>query len=104
VTSGDAWVGVRPEKVSLVAPGAAPAGTNVLGGGTVTDASFVGVSIQYLVRMPWGQELTVFNQNDGVREPFSASDRVDLCWSPEHTFLLDAGQDATAGADLEDAG
>jgi len=104
VSSGDAWVGVRPEKVSLVAPGAAPAGANVLGGGTVTDASFVGVSLQYLVRMPWGQELTVFNQNDGIREPFARSDRVDLCWSPDHTFVLDASQDATAGADLEDEG
>jgi len=29
---------------------------------------------------------------------------VDLCWRPEHTFVLDARQDATAGADLEDEG
>ena len=104
ITSGDAWVGVRPEKVNLVAPGAAPLGTNVLGGGTVSDASFVGVSIQYLVRMPWGQELTVFSQNDGVHAPFAAAERVDLCWRPEHTFVLDASQDATAGVELEAEG
>ena len=35
----------------------------------VSDVSFVGVSTQYLVRMPWGQELTVFEQNTGAR-PF----------------------------------
>jgi spermidine/putrescine transport system ATP-binding protein len=104
VTTGDAWVGVRPEKVSLVAPGNAPTGTNVLPGGTVTDVSFVGVSIQYLVRMPWGQELTVFSQNNGVHAPFVVADRADLCWRPEHTFLLDASQDAAAGADLGDEG
>jgi spermidine/putrescine transport system ATP-binding protein len=104
VDSGEAWVGVRPEKVGLVSPGSAPAGTNVLAGGIITDASFVGVSIQYLVRMPWGQELTVFTQNNGVQDPFHASDRADLCWRPEHTFVLDASQDATAGADLEDDG
>lgn len=104
ITSGDVWVGVRPEKVSLTAPGTAPSNANTLGGGRVTDASFVGVSTQYLVRMPWGQELTVFSQNDGVQAAFDRGDRVDLCWRPEHTFVLDARQDATAGADLEDQG
>jgi len=104
VRKGDAWVGVRPEKVSLVAPGSAPVATNTLTGGRITDASFVGVSIQYLVRMPWGQELTVFTQNNGVQHPFHVGDGADLCWRPEHTFVLDASQDATAGADLEDEG
>ena len=104
VSSGDSWIGVRPEKVSLVRPGSAPAGANVLTGGSVTDASFVGVSIQYLVRMPWGQELTVFAQNDGVHVPFTVTAQADLCWQPEHTFVLDASQDASAGADLEDEG
>ena len=37
----------------------------MLPGGVVTDASFTGVSTQYLVRMPWGQELMVFAQNLG---------------------------------------
>jgi spermidine/putrescine transport system ATP-binding protein len=104
VRSGDAWVGVRPEKVGLVKPGTAAAGANVLAGGTVTDVSYVGVSVQYLVRMPWGQELTVFAQNDGVREPFAVAAPVDISWRPEHTFVLDAREDATAGADLEDEG
>jgi len=105
---GEVWVGIRPEKVQLVPAGEPePAGDlapgNTLHGGIVTDVSFIGVSTQYLVRMPWDQELAVFEQNTGTRGVFKPGDPVDLRWRPEHTFLLDASQDATAGAELEDA-
>ncbi len=63
----------------------------------VTDVSFIGVSTQYLVRMPWDQELTVFEQNTGAREQFRPGDVVDLHWTAAHTFLLDADQDVHAG-------
>ncbi len=97
-TDGTVWVGVRPEKVFLAGSGSGNAdGSNRLGGGRVSDVSFIGVSTQYLVRMPWGQELTVFEQNSGARESFSVGDSVDLHWTPTHTFLLDADQDAHAG-------
>ena len=100
------WVGVRPEKIALLPPGGTIADTsrtvNTLPGGRVTDVSFVGVSTQYVVRMPWGQELMVFEQNTGERQQFRRGDTVDLTWSPEYTFLLDAAQDAHAGADLGD--
>jgi spermidine/putrescine transport system ATP-binding protein len=97
-TDGTVWVGVRPEKVFLADGGSGNAdGSNRLGGGQVSDVSFVGVSTQYLVRMPWGQELTVFEQNSGARDGFSVGDSVDLHWTPTHTFLLDADQDAHAG-------
>ncbi len=97
-TRGTVWVGVRPEKVFLAQPDAADSrGSNLLAGGTVSDVSFIGVSTQYLVRMPWGQELTVFEQNSGARDGFRVGDRVDLQWIPDHTFLLDADQDAHAG-------
>jgi spermidine/putrescine transport system ATP-binding protein len=97
-TSGTVWLGVRPEKVFLARTGSeSSGGANLLGGGTVSDVSFIGVSTQYLVRMPWGQELTVFEQNSGAREAFRAGDPVDLHWIPAHTFLLDADQDAHAG-------
>ena len=75
----------------------APGGGNLLAGGVVSDVSFIGVSTQYLVRMPWGQELTVFEQNSGARDGFRPGDQVDLHWAPAHTFLLDADQDAHAG-------
>jgi spermidine/putrescine transport system ATP-binding protein len=97
-TDGTVWVGVRPEKVHLSGGGNGNADrSNRLSGGQVSDVSFIGVSTQYLVRMPWGQELTVFEQNSGARDGFSVGDRVDLHWTPTHTFLLDADQDAHAG-------
>ena len=98
------WVGIRPEKVliaevgeSLDAPG------NSIPGGIVSDVSFVGVSTQYLVRMPWGQEIQVFEQNTGRRRLFRQGESVDISWRPEYAFLLDHNQDATAGVDKEDA-
>ena len=99
---GEVWVGVRPEKVFLSRAGTEAAdGSNELRDGVVSDVSFIGVSTQYLVKLPWGQELMVFEQNSGARESFRAGDRVDLHWMPDHTFLLDADQDARAGVELE---
>nr|WP_246299381.1 ABC transporter ATP-binding protein [Nocardioides panaciterrulae] len=99
------WVGIRPEKVligeegeELDAPG------NSVPGGVVSDVSFVGVSTQYLVRMPWGQELQVFAQNTGHRRLFRVGERVELSWRPEYSFLLDFSQDASAGAQRGDEG
>jgi spermidine/putrescine transport system ATP-binding protein len=104
-TAGTVWVGVRPEKVVLVRQGDDTSGptvgvagrANVLPGGSISDVSFIGVSTQYLVRLPWGQELTVFAQNSGARDVFRVGDPVVLRWAAEHTFLLDADQDAHAG-------
>jgi spermidine/putrescine transport system ATP-binding protein len=94
---GSCWLGVRPEKIFASRPGEAGAEVNVLTGGRVSDVSFVGVSTQYLVRMPWDQELMVFEQNTGQRTPYRVGDGLDLTWAREHAFLLDADQDASAG-------
>ncbi|MCU1538345.1 MAG: transporter ATP-binding protein, partial [Humibacillus sp.] len=77
-TDGDrGWVGIRPEKVLIGEEGEAlDAPGNTIPGGVVTDVSFFGVSTQYLVRMPWGQELQVFEQNTGRRRIFRQNDRV----------------------------
>ncbi len=96
------WVGIRPEKVLIGDVGEAlDAPGNTIPGGVLTDVSFVGVSTQYLVRMPWGQELQVFEQNTGRRRLFRYGDKVELSWRPEYAFLLDHDQDATAGSQLE---
>ena len=94
------WVGIRPEKVLIAEVGQdIDAPGNSIPGGVVTDVSFVGVSTQYLVRMPWGQELQVFEQNTGRRRLFRQGEPVDVSWRPEYAFLLDHDQDATAGVD-----
>ncbi|MGW1343884.1 ABC transporter ATP-binding protein [Kribbella sp. NPDC002412] len=106
VTEGEVWMGIRPEKVFLAPAGTEQSnGVNQLRGGVVTDVSYVGVSTQYLTRLPWDQELTVFEQNTGAREALEVGDQVDLHWQPSHTFVLDARQDALAGVeDIDDPG
>lgn len=102
--SGKGWVGIRPEKVLISEVGGdIDAPGNRIQGGVVSDVSFVGVSTQYLVRMPWGQELMVFEQNTGRRGLFSVGTAVEISWRPEYAFLLDADQDVAAGRQLEDA-
>ena len=97
------WVGIRPEKVLIADVGQdIDAPGNSITGGIVSDVSFVGVSTQYLVRMPWGQELQVFEQNTGRRRLLSQGEKVDVSWRPEYAFLLDHSQDASAGVDKED--
>ena len=96
--SGKGWLGIRPEKVLIAAAGEPiDAPGEVITGGYVTDVSFVGVSTQYMVKMPWGQELMVFEQNTGARGLFPVGTKVDVSWRPEYAFLLDASQDAKAG-------
>src|SRR5919199_741589 len=83
-------IGVRPEKVTLSPAGASVAeGRNVLRG-TVVVASFLGVSIQYVIRAAGGEELTVFAQNLDGAEPESLGPgrEVQLAWDPQHTFVV----------------
>jgi len=100
----EVWVGVRPEKISVSGDAGseqAASGPNRIDGGVVTDASFMGVSTQYLVRTPWQQELTVFEQNRDGSGIHRVGDRVSLSFATQHTFALDAGQDAEAGIELD---
>ena len=81
-------IGIRPEKFRLHDPGDNTHG-NVLTDGKITDISFTGVSTQYLVEMPWKQELVVFEQNDGGAPDLVKGDPVTLSWEPQFTFALD---------------
>jgi spermidine/putrescine transport system ATP-binding protein len=97
VTDGPLWLGVRPEKLRVAGPD--DAGNRLTG--IVTDASFIGVATYYLVRMPWGQELTVVQQNDGT-PPLPPGEPLTVTWLPDHGFGLDATQDEHAGAEAID--
>ncbi len=83
---GPLQLGIRPEKLRLLAGGAEAQLANRLDG-TVTDASFNGVATTYLVSMPWGQELTVTQPNDGSRRA-ALGERVVLGWDPHQAFVL----------------
>jgi spermidine/putrescine transport system ATP-binding protein len=81
-------VGVRPEKVAITrGTGAAPAGMNSIEG-TVSMATYIGVSHQYKVGTPDGQVLTVYVQNLGVDEAPRQGEQVTLSWKPEYTFAV----------------
>ncbi|MGI8830880.1 MAG: ABC transporter ATP-binding protein [Candidatus Limnocylindria bacterium] len=88
-------VGIRPEKLRVVPRGAEVAAdtreTNSLEG-TVLDASYIGVSTQYLVKTADGHTLTVYAQNldtSGASEVLAEGQDVRLTWNPLHTFVID---------------
>jgi spermidine/putrescine transport system ATP-binding protein len=96
-TSDRVFVGVRPEKLHIQrGDDAVPEGHNAFAG-VVTDASFVGVSTQYVVRMPWGQDLAVFAQNLRSDDRLRPGDQVRLHWSAANAFGLDGDEDPHAG-------
>ena len=90
-------VGIRPEKFRISPEGKNVSG-NVLTGGKVSDVSYIGVSTQYQVEMPWGKELMVFEQNDDNEEMLRMGQPVTLSWEPLFTFALDGSENAAAGS------
>ncbi len=91
-------VGVRPEKIRLHEETAeAPAGHNHMTG-VVRDASYLGVSTQYLVEARGGAQIMVYEQNverATKAELWTQGEAVQMTWSPDHTFVVradDGGQ------------
>ena len=59
--------------------------------GTVLDASYIGVSTQYLVETRDGHRMTAYAQNletAGLSELLTRGERVRLTWNPRHTFVV----------------
>jgi spermidine/putrescine transport system ATP-binding protein len=74
-----------------------PGGHNALEG-VVADASYLGVSTQYIVETRGGARVMVYEQNierTTKEELWSRGDQVHLSWIPDHTFVVEA---AAAGA------
>lgn len=94
--AGSVRIGVRPEKLRVTAADETTTTSdgpalNVLDG-RVLDASYVGVSTQYLVEMRDGQRLVVYAQNletSGAAGALADGQGVRLTWKPQHTFVLD---------------
>jgi spermidine/putrescine transport system ATP-binding protein len=81
-------VGVRPEKISLLAASdTVPDGSNTIMG-TLRTATYIGVSYQYTIDGPQGHVLSVWEQNLGAKKVPSPGESVRLVWRPEHTFAV----------------
>jgi spermidine/putrescine transport system ATP-binding protein len=101
---GRVRIGVRPEKLRVlpIADGQTepiPDDTNAIDG-TILDASYLGVSTQYIVQTKDRHKLTVYAQNietSGAGEVLGDGQRVRLTWKPQHTFVIrDPAQHAAA--------
>ncbi|MFJ4685774.1 ABC transporter ATP-binding protein [Streptomyces sp. NPDC088789] len=100
-TGGKVLLGVRPEKISLTHAddaGEIPAGRNRLTG-TIADASFIGVSTQYVIDSRACPALAVYVQNVDRDARLVPGADIVLHWNPAHTFGLDASQDIEAGVE-----
>jgi spermidine/putrescine transport system ATP-binding protein len=84
-------IGVRPEKIRLhEAETEPPAGHNHMSG-VVRDASYLGVSTQYLVEAQGGARIMVYEQNverATKAELWAPGESVQMTWSPDHTFVV----------------
>ncbi len=92
---GKIALGVRPEKIRLSEPDKdIPASHNRLDG-VIAHASYLGVSTQYIVDLPDGNRVTVFEQNverATKAELWATGEKVVLSWQPDHSFIVeDAG-------------
>lgn len=102
--TGKVSAGVRPEKIRLwEATDTVTAGHNHLVG-TVVDASYIGVSTQYIVETAGGARVMVYEQNiqrATKAELWARGDQVQLTWNPDHTFVVEASADAASDDETE---
>jgi spermidine/putrescine transport system ATP-binding protein len=100
IRSGKIIVGVRPEKIKVVDPDTPGLPKNQITG-VINDNAFVGVSTQYVVEAPWGQELSAFEQNVDPNDLGYKGNRVVMAWEPRNSFALNPDEDLTAGIEPE---
>jgi spermidine/putrescine transport system ATP-binding protein len=95
--TGSVVVGVRPEKMWVVANSTHEVENSVRG--EVIDVSFTGVSIQYTIESEWDRTITCFEQNLDVEKRVVVGEKVRVAWEIDNTFGLDGGEDLEAGVE-----
>jgi spermidine/putrescine transport system ATP-binding protein len=95
--TGSVVVGVRPEKMWVVANSTHDVENSVRG--EVIDVSFTGVSIQYTIESEWDRTITCFEQNLDVEKRVVVGEKVRIAWEIDNTFGLDGGEDLEAGVE-----
>jgi spermidine/putrescine transport system ATP-binding protein len=99
--SGPVAIGVRPEKIRLSEAGATVAPNLNRLSGVISDASYLGVSTQYIVSLGGGRSVTVYEQNverATKSELWTPGEAVQLTWLPEHSFVVADAASATNAA------
>ncbi len=90
--TGTLAIGVRPEKFRMFEPSKEiPGGLNRFEG-VVVDASYLGVSTQYIVRLRDDQRVTIYEQNverATKSELWAVGEEVVVAWAPEHCFVVE---------------
>ena len=92
---GKILVGIRPEKISVSTNDQLHGDFNNQTG-VVRDASFFGVSTQYVIDTPSGEHWMAFEQNSGG-SVIPAGTKVYATWKPEQAFGLPGSEDVLAG-------
>ena len=108
-----ALVGIRPEKVRLLAgladsaaeaPGSAgvdsetgPFGTDLLGSGRVTSATFTGAGTAYEIAVDGLGPVQVGVTNDGRTRPFAPGDTVHVAFDAAHAFAVPIADPPVSG-------
>jgi spermidine/putrescine transport system ATP-binding protein len=102
-------IGVRPEKLRVqpLAEGEVAEMQREVNAidGRVLDASYIGVSTQYLVETADGHRITVYAQNletSGASEILAGGQRVRLAWKPQHTFVIRPTGEPVLPEDLDE--
>jgi putative spermidine/putrescine transport system ATP-binding protein len=91
ISGSPATFAIRPEKISIVAPGAGVADGMCSANGRIRDVLYLGMHTRYQVALDGGGELTVVAQNlDGTStEALAARDRpVRLIWQRKHNQVI----------------
>ena len=89
--SGALALGVRPEKIRLKELADEVGGQYNRLEGVIRDASYIGVSTQYIVHLDDGRRITVFEQNverATKAEAWAPGERVAMVWAPDHSFVV----------------
>ncbi len=89
--SGRLAIGVRPEKIRLHERRPEQYLSSNHLEGTIRDASYIGVSTQYIVELRAGRRITVYEQNVARAtraELWAPGEEVSMTWSPDHSFLV----------------
>jgi spermidine/putrescine transport system ATP-binding protein len=92
-------IGVRPEKIQILAGGTGATANQNTVAATLRSAVFAGVSFQYFFQTKEGREMSAFDRNGSGAAVARPGEAVRLAWAPEHTFVIPF-EDAAEPQDL----